>query len=63
MDYAKQLEIVTNWGMYNGVQGGLLETLQAMRACGSDELHRDERMALRAVMDGFQQLFARVQNG
>ena len=60
MDYAKQLEIVTNWGMYNGVQGGLLETLQAMRACGSDELHRDERMALRTVMDGFQQLFARV---
>ena len=63
MDYAKQLEIVTNWGMYNGVQGGLLETLQAMRACGSDELHRDERLALRTVMDGFQQLFARVQNG
>ena len=60
MDYAKQVEIVTNWGMYNGVQGGLLETLQAMRACGSDELHRDERMALRTVMDGFQQLFARV---
>jgi hypothetical protein len=29
-----------------------------MRACGSDELHRDERLALRTVMDGFQQLFA-----
>ena len=63
MDYNKQLEIVTNWGMYNGVQGGMLETLQAMQACGSDELHRDERQALRSLMDGFQQLFAPAQNG
>jgi hypothetical protein len=58
MEYKQHLEIVTNWGQYNGVRGGLLETLQAMRACGSDELHRDERLALRTVMDGFQQLFA-----
>ena len=63
MDYTKQLEIVTNWGMYHNIQGGMLETLQAMQACGSDELHRDERQALRSLMDGFQQLFARVQNG
>ena len=42
---------------------GLLETLQAMRACGSDELHRDERLALRCLMDGFQQMLAPVQNG
>ena len=63
MEYKQHLEIVTNWGQYNGVQGGLLETLQAMRACGSDELHRDERLALRTVMDGFQQLFSPAQNG
>ena len=48
MDYTKQLEIVTNWGMYHNIQGGMLETLQAMQACGSDELHRDERQALRS---------------
>jgi hypothetical protein len=63
MEYKQHLELITKWGQYNGVQGGLLETLQAMRACGSDELHRDERLALRTVMGGFQQLFARVQNG
>ena len=63
MDYSKHLEIVTNWGMYHNIQGGLLETLQAMRACGSDELHRDERQALRFLMDGFQQLFAPAKNG
>jgi len=63
MEYKQHLELITKWGQYNGVQGGLLETLQAMRACGSDELHRDERMALRTVMDGFQQLFAPAQNG
>jgi hypothetical protein len=63
MDYNKQLEIVTNWGKGQNIQGGMLETLQAMQACGSDELHRDERRALRLLMDGFQQLFARVQNG
>jgi hypothetical protein len=63
MEFTQHLETVTNWGMHNGIQGGLLETLQAMRACGSDELHRDERMALRVLMDGFQQLFAPAQNG
>lgn len=63
MEYKQHLEIVTNWGQYNGVQGGLLETLQIMRACGSDALHRDERLALRTVMDGFQKLFACVPNG
>lgn len=63
MDYTKHLELVTNWGMYHNIQGGMLETLQAMQACGADELHRDERRALRLLMDGFQQLFARVQHG
>jgi hypothetical protein len=58
MDYTKHLEVVTNWGMYHNIQGGMLETLQAMRACGSDELHRDERLALRVLMDGFQKLVA-----
>jgi hypothetical protein len=46
--------------MHHNIQGGLLETLQAMRACGSDELHRDERLALRCLMDGFQQMLAPV---
>jgi hypothetical protein len=63
MDYAKQLEIVTNWGRGHNIQGGMMKTLQAMQACGSDELHRDERQASRLLMDHFQQLFARVQNG
>ena len=58
MEYEQHLELITKWGQYNGIQGGLLETLQAMQARGSDELHRDERLALQAVMDGFQQLFA-----
>ena len=58
MNLEQHLEIVTNWGMYHNIQGGLLETLQAMRACGSDELHREERLALRFLMDGFQKLLA-----
>jgi hypothetical protein len=58
MDYTKHLEIVTNWGMYHNIQGGMLETLQAMQACGSDELHRDERLALRELRVGFQKLLA-----
>jgi len=37
-----------------------LETLQAMQACGSDELHRDERLALRVLMASFQQMLAPV---
>jgi hypothetical protein len=60
MDYNKHLEIVTNWGMYHNIQGGMLETLQAMQACGADELHRDERRAVRDLMVGFQQLLAPV---
>jgi|LakMenE01Jun11ns_1017448.scaffolds.fasta_scaffold7108027_1 hypothetical protein len=63
MEFTQHLETVTNWGMHHNIQGGLLETLQAMRACGSDELHRDERLALRCLMDGFQQMLAPVQNG
>ena len=62
MDYVKHLETVTNWGMYHNIQGGMLETLQAMQACGSDELHRDERRALRCLMDGFQQMLAPVDH-
>ena len=60
MDFAKHLEIVTDWGMYHNIQGGMLETLQAMQACGSDELHRDERLALRVLMAGFQQMLSPV---
>jgi hypothetical protein len=60
MDFAKHLEVVTNWGMCHNIQGGMLETLQAMQACGSDELHRDERQALRVLMAGFQQMLAPV---
>ncbi len=60
MDYTKHLEVVTNWGMDHNIQGGMLETLQAMQACGSDELHRDERQALRGLMAGFQQMLAPV---
>jgi len=60
MDYPKHPELVTNWGMYHNIQGGMLETLQAMQACGADELHRDERLAVRELMAGFRQLLAPV---
>lgn len=62
MEFEQHLETVTNWGMHHKVRGGLLETLQAMRACGSDELHRDERLALRCLMDGFEQMLAPVDH-
>ena len=58
MDFlTRSLETVTNWGMSNSIQGGMLETLQAMQA-QVDELHRDDRIALRTVMSAFQTMFA-----